>query len=79
MAVCLSCGSRHARVTWSRAAGGVEEGPDVIIVERICRRTTVCPPSPAGCGERRYQRITDEGRAVNARPDESEWEFRARR
>lgn len=79
MAVCLNCGSRHARVLWSRSAVVIEEGPDEVIVERVCRRTTLCPTAPAGCGQRRYQRITDEGKAVNARPDESEWEFRARR
>lgn len=79
MAVCLGCGCRHAKVTWSRSAVVIEEGPDAIIVERICRRTTVCPPKPEGCGQRRAQRISDEGLAVKARPDESEWEFRARR
>lgn len=74
MAVCLGCGSRHARVLWSRSALVVEEGPDAIIIERICRRTTACPD----CGDRRSQRITDEGRAVKAHPDGSD-EYRVRR
>lgn len=74
MAVCLGCGSRNARVLWSRSAVVVEESEDVIIVERICRRTTACHD----CGERRSQRIVDEGKAVKAHPDGSD-EYRVRR
>ena len=74
MAVCLGCGSPRARVLWSRSALVIEEGPDAIIVERICRRTTDCPV----CGERRSQRIVDEGKAIKAHPDGST-EYRVRR
>lgn len=69
MAACLGCGSRHARVVCARSAVVVEEGDDVVVVSRITRRTVRCPPPPLGCGETRYQRIEDEGRATKIRPE----------
>jgi hypothetical protein len=79
MAVCLGCGCNRARVVWSYSAVVIEEGPDATVIERVCRRTTSCPPKPIGCGERRSQRITDEGRAIRAHPSEEPFEFRVRR
>jgi hypothetical protein len=57
MAECLNCGSHFARVVESRS---VRLGTG----ERQNWRTTVCPPSPAGCGQRRRQVVVDGGLAV---------------
>lgn len=61
MAVCLGCGSRHARVLHSRSAVVVEDEGSCLVVSRVCRRITVCAPRPHGCGEQRAQLICDEG------------------
>ena len=57
MAVCLHCGSPYARVVESRT---VRLGTG----ERQNWRTVICPPAPAGCGERRRQVVVDDGEAV---------------
>ncbi len=57
MAVCLHCGCSSARVVESRT---VRLGTG----ERQNWRTVVCPAPPAGCGERRRQKVMDDGLAL---------------
>ena len=57
MAVCLGCGSPYARCVESRTVR-LSTG------ERQNWRTVICPPAPAGCGQRRRQVVSDGGETV---------------
>lgn len=59
MAFCFGCHGRAARVVRTEPAW-VDGHPEVW-------RLVDCPAPPLGCGERRKQRIVDDGPLVNRR------------
>lgn len=60
MASCLGCGSRFAKIIYSRTVSVVVDG---VVIRRETWRISHCPQ----CGKRRRQTITDDGETIKGK------------